>query len=432
MCNTTDKSGSPKNITVSSFTSQFPDIYQLQTALPATIPPGGCFDVRIRFISGDTSGVYNEVWEILTNDACDPVKQISVTGEVKEVIGIYAGNSNSRLDSIDFGTICVDFASDPVNFNWANLLEGEDISIENIILPPDVITLPYTFPIVLEPETGYLPEYFRFFPTKKGAFQDSITFVVKSAECTIMRKIYVKGEGKAVEAEFSAPNISFGNVVVGQEGQMSVDIINNSDQSVRLSLYLKRGEAFFFTGARIVNIAPNSSITVPIIFRPAEAKYYEDELCFFDTDCYQSRCIPLDGTGVIDRFKFEPIIMETGNVIGCESVLDTIDIINNLSVSQTLSDFVLDDPSGKFSLVQPLQFPQTATLKAGETQRFILRYTPNDVTTDRADRAFIRYKTADGEDWNAKLFGRSVTPSIFITDRTVYGTIEVGETKQKT
>lgn len=435
ICNTT----SDKSITVNSFTTQFPEVYRLLTPLPATIPPNGCIDIRIRFETRNVSGIYDDIFEIETSDACEPIKNVSIIGSIREVFAVYQGYGESKLDSIDFGKECLEFASQPINFRWQNLFTEEEeyngdkiITVEDIILPSGVITPSMGFPIVLEPGVGYQPEFFRYYPITKGAFQDSIIFIVKSEDCTIRYPIYVKGEGVEVEVEFTTSNLSFGDIYIGQEGILTATIYNNSDQEVNLSLYLKRGEAFYFNGSRTAIIPAKSSRNVNMIFRPTLEQVYTDELCFFDNICFESACIPLDGRGILDRFQFEPHVMETENVIGCQSTLDTIRIINNSSVTQDLSSFFLDDPSGRFSLFSPANFPSNAILNPGESVSFILNYDPNDLTRDRADRSFIRFKTSDGHDWHAKLYGRSITPSLYVTDRTTYGTIELGETLIRT
>lgn len=441
ICNS-NSVASQKNIVISGLNTAFPNNYQILNQLPVQIPPGECLDLQIRFSSNNMEGVYDDVLEILTNDACDPIKKITVIGSVREVFAVYRGQSSEiKLDSINFGSICLDFASDPVEYRLANLFTqaekdagkiNTEVSVQQIILPPDVITPRLGFPIVLEPETGYQPEFFRYFPTTIGAFQDSIVFIVKSDECTIRYPVYVRGEGKSTDVSFNESNLVYGNVVVGQERTLTATIFNNSEQSVRLNLYVKRGEAFFISGSRDVTVAAKSTLNVNVIFRPSLDQYYEDELCFFEKDCFVSSCIPINGTGVFERFVFEPIVMETINVIGCQQSLDTITIRNNTSQVQIMSDFTLDDPSGRYSLVIPAAFPNSISLNSGESTSFILRYSPNDVTRDRADRAFIRFKTQDGINWNAKLYGKSVTPSIYVTERTTYGTIELGDVLNRT
>jgi hypothetical protein len=431
ICNITDKTANPKDIEITDFQTQFPDFFRLADNMPIIIAPGDCYDIPLRFYSADTSGIYQDTLKIITTDACDPVKEIFVMGEVQQII-VITDENDIPVDTVNFETTCVDFASKAFNFKWMNLLLEEDVEVVDIVFPEFIKSVPFEFPIILEPETGYLPEYFRFRPSSQGDFSDYVIFKIRSGECTIEWKIYVTGTGRKIDVEFEQPALTFGNAIVGQEQEQTVDIVNLNSETATLRLYVKRGEAFFINSSRIITIPPYDSKTVTIGFRPYTDIAFEDELCFFDPNCYESGCIPLTGTGVYERFVFNPEILNIENVIGCQSGEGTLIIENNLSQQQTLSNFKFTDTQNKFNLIEPPTLPNNVVLEANGTYSITFEYVPNETNFDRADRAFIEYKTEDGEDWITRVDGSSITPSIFLPERTTYGIIEYGDTKPQT
>ncbi len=396
ICNNTDKAGTPRTVTVSQISTGMPDVFQpLLPAMPFSLSPGECRDITIRFISGDTSAVYWDNVEITSDDECSPVRQIPITGEVVEVIGITLSDGTTRVDTVDFGTVCRNFASDPFNYLWADW-HDENIVIDTILVPPHFQSQSFKFPVVLQPETGYRANYFRFTPTAQVNALDSIIFVVRSGDCTIRKPVYVKGRGYVAEVEFISDLVDFGDVIVGQELVRNIDVRNTGTDTILVSFIVKRGDGFYFPGTRQFGINPGQTRSVPVSFRPTFDSVYNDNLCMLERRCFEQVCIPIRGRGVFERFEYEPVIMRTENVVACGEKLDTLTIYNISGSAQTLSNFLLDDPSGKYSLVDPPNFPANMNIPSGQSDSFIFNYAPNDVTRDRADRAYLRYETLDG------------------------------------
>ncbi len=433
ICNNTRAVGAPKDIVINGLATNMPDVFEpiAPSGFPIRLAPDECVDITVRFKSGDSSAIYYDTLKVLSTDECAGSGVIPLTGQVQEVLGLFSEDSESRVDSIDFGTVCRFFASDPYNYVWANMSE-EDIWVDTIIVPEHFQSRSFRFPVRLEPETGYRPNYFRFTPTAQGIFNDSIIFVVRANGCTIRKPVYVTGKGYVAEVEFLSDSVDFGDVIVGQENTLNIGIRNNGIDTVRMAFSLYIGDGFIFPGARAISIPPNQTRYVPVTFRPSHDSVYIDRLCLAELRCWEVNCIPIRGRGIIERFEYDPVLMRTANVIGCSSQLDTLFIKNISGSPETLSDFVFDNPSGRYSLVDPQPLPSSLALNDGQSARFIFRYTPNDVTQDRADRAYLRYKTSDDEDWAAQLIGTSITPKFYLTDLTQYGKIEVGSSKRDT
>jgi hypothetical protein len=284
----------------------------------------------------------------------------------------------------------------------------------------------------LNPKWGYNPNYFRFLPTKQGFFRDSIIFVVRTDECVIERKLYVTGRGFYADLSYKFHTLDFGNVIVGQQSALNGELTNNSTDTMRVNFYLRKGEVFFLNVIKSATILPGKTVSIPVTFNPLRDEAYTDQLCYYETKCGTSGCIELKGNGYTQRLEFMPMVMETKNVIGCSSELDTLWIKNVSGATQTINNFSFVDPGGRYSLVEPQSFPDFVIIQDGNSEKFIFRYTPNDVLTEHADRAFLEFRTSDGQRWNAKLFGTSLIPKVYVTEITKYGTLEVGDAKRDT
>ncbi len=434
ICNNSKGIGTPRSLTINDIRSNLGGIYQvIAPNFPITLLLDECVDIKVRFRSDVPSGTYYDTLKIYSNDKCVSYGVITLKGTALDVISITKNDGKTEIDTINFGTQCLNWPSDPVEYIWKNLI-NEDIYIDSIIVPNHFIGKAFKFPVLLEPQTGYLPNYFRFLPTAAGNFLDSIIFVVRAGECITYKKIYVKGKGFFADVKFTVSSLDFGNVKVGQENTLNVTIENLCEETLNVSFYLKDGSSFFFTGNKFITIPSGQQRSIPLTFIPTDEKNFEDELCLFEQRCFTSSCIKIKGYGYFERFDFEPLIMKTENVIGCKARMDTLSIRNISTSTVTVSNFVLDNlPTQKYSVVYPANLSNfSRILNPNDTIQFIFNFSPNDVLNELAERAYLRFKTSDGLDWSAKLLGSSIIPKIFITDETIYGRVEVGDRKRDT
>ncbi len=432
ICNQSDSVGAGRPLTINGFTFYYPQMFQIVSpaSFPKVIPVNQCIDVTVRFYSKDTSGLYYDTLKTMSDDKCPGIVVIPLRGVVREVIALTDPSGKNRLDSAKFPTICVGQLSDPIMWVWKNLT-SQPVTIDTVIIPNGFTGRKLRFPFSLLPNTGYEQNVFRFFPNRSGAFKDSVIIIahVKGSNCSIYRKVYVSGRGYEAKVEWSTNLADFGNVIVGQEKTITVTAKNTAPDDLRVSFYPKSGEVFFLTGAKSVNIPSGQTVSIPITFRPLKDSLYIDELCLFEQRCYTTDCIPIQGRGIIETFKYDPIVMRTDNVVGCQSMLDTLDIINIVNTDQVITQIQLSDPSGRYTIIDPPSLPSSITVPAGKSTRFIFRYTPNDVTQDRADRAYLKYMSQNVQ-WAAPLFGTSASPKLAVTSLTVFGTLEVGDKKR--
>ncbi len=434
ICNNTSlaKGGSNKVITINGLSFK-KNIFQIvsPTNFPINLQPDGCIDITVRLFPNDTNGFHFDTLRINSTDLCSGNGSIPVRGKIEEILKVLDFNRRTNLDSIRFGEVCINYFSNPFLFQYINL-SSTAITLDSMRVPKNFEASNLNFPLTLEPNIFNQQKYIRFAPLQAGTYNDSIIFYGKAGGCVIRKVVYVSGKCIDTKLDFTVTDVDFGTVIVGQDRQVNVSVKNLGNEAINVQFYLRRGDAFFFPTGRSVGVQPGQTQSIAVQFRPISDSLYLDEICYFETRCFESKCIPIKGRGVNERFLFNPNEMRTTNVIACGSQLDTIEIINNTTTTEVLNRFVLNDPSTKFSIVEPPSLSGfTSTLKSGEKQRFIFRYSPNDVTQDRADRAFLDYYTSDNVKWSAKLYGTSSLPKLFISDKTTYGTIEVGEKRRR-
>lgn len=432
ICNTSDKLGSPRNLTISSMNTRESQGYRvIGVTFPLVIPPGKCTTLTVRCYVRDTTNDYIDTIRLVSDDRCQSrPAEIVVIGRTQEVISIRDPGGTRRIDKINFQSTCPGQLSPPAYYVWSNLTLTP-ITIDTIIVPPDFTHYKIKLPFVVQPATGYDPIAVRLRPLAPGLKNDSIIIRTKLGGCTIERVIKVSGRGLDNRVQFELDTIDFGNVIVGQSKTVNAVIRNLSpDDELNVSLYVERGDGYVLLAGTNRRVPANGTATIPVTFRPTDSIRYNDRLCLFETRCYTVDCVELTGKGILQRFRFSPLVMETENVVACASALDTVCIVNISGGLQQVSNVRFDNPTGKYRLVDPPSLPPTLTIAAADSVCFVVEYTPADVTKDRADRAYIRYSDVDSEEWTLQMIGTSASPKIFVTQFTAFGTVEAGDVRQ--
>jgi len=436
--NNTSTFGTQKPVTITGGSFNLPQYYSIVSPnFPVTLSPGESTNLVVRFTSGSIANIFYDTLRVQSTDQCAGAGIIPLTGAVENIISLTKfGTEDEQLDSVDFGTICKDFPSDEALFYWENL-SSQNITITDVIVPDqfEFIRFNKSQPQTLEPEKSYQVKLIRFVPSIAGDFRDTLFILVKAGGCTLKKPVIVKGKSIHPDLTFTVDTVDYGNVFVGQELERSIKIRNNGLDEFRVSFSISRGEAYYFPGGRFATIPPNEEREVRVRFRPITDSLYYDKLCFQETPqtgCYSSGCITLKGRGIIDKFRFNPEVMKIENVIACQDSTNEVFIINESPVSLSVDNFILNDPSTRFDILEPVSDlvslnTYSTNIAPGDSLKFKFRYTPNDLINDRADKAFLEFTDQDNENWSAFLQASSTLPKLFMEDNNTFGTIEVGE-----
>ncbi|MBU3678972.1 MAG: choice-of-anchor D domain-containing protein [Candidatus Kapabacteria bacterium] len=436
VCNTSDVLGRPRVLTIQrTWTTEPKGFALVGVTYPIRLQPGQCTTLVVRSYVRDTTADYKDTLRIVTDDQCQKTPiTVELMGRTQEVIAIRNTAGSRRIDTMRFEPTCPGLLSNPQNYTWQNLTLS-NLVIDTIIVPKDFTHYRIRFPFTLLPKTGYPFNSVRFLPRQPGTVFDSIIIKTQIQGCKIEKKIYVTGRGLDNKVQWSVNGlVDFGDVLVGQQKTINVRAKNNSKiDALTVALYVERGESFALLGGTSRTINPGDSTTIPITFRPTDSLNYIDRLCLFETRCYVTDCIDLKGRGRMEIFRFQPLVMETQNVISCQAREDSVFIINATNSPRRIDSLqFVDQSGGRIAIIDPpTSINGTAlTIPARDSARFRTRYTPADPTRDRADRAYIRFRDESRAEWQVQLIATSVAPKLYISQNTAFGTVEVGDTKR--
>lgn len=391
--------------------------------LPLTLANGECWKVIVQMRVGDTSYTSYDTLLITSDDQCPGSGIIPVEGRTQEVLAILDASGFERLDSMNFGAVCPGQISDVRLYQLRNMVL-DSIFIDTLIFDPsNFYGRRVRYPQGLAPNFAYLPTYIRFRPDRPGPLTGEARFQVRYRGCTIVRSIYLRGRGIAVDVVFNSSLVGFGNVTIGKSAQQNASITNRGDEARRMSAYLKVGDVFRIISNRTFVITPGQTLQIGLEFRPRQPINYYDTLCIFDEQCYQTICIPVSGTGVFEDLSFTPSFLSMENVVGCRCRVDTLTVTNVSGGPQNITQARLNDATGKFTLLGSVP---TGGLAPGASFTYIVQYCPGDLVNDRADNVFLDLSLASGQLYQVVIRATSVVPRLYVTPVTVFGAVEVG------
>lgn len=395
--------------------------------LPKSLTPGSCVTITVRMDMLDSSKTLLDTLRIFSDELCPGSGVIPLSGRVQDVLGLLQTDGKTRLDSMKFGEVCPGFISGTVSFEYRSL--GNDTVFVDSILysPANFFGAGFQLPMKLPPKVAFSPTYARFKPDKPGRYTGILRVVATYHGCEIVKTVDLSGSGYSVDVDFLTPQISFGNVTIGKTAQQSTQIIDSGVDPRNIDSYLRVGDVYTIVAGKSYNISPGQTKPITLQFRPRQPQTYYDTLCIFDEGCYETKCIPVVGTGVFNAFSFDPPYLDLPNIVGCRSGNGTITMKNISGSMQSITGCTLTDPTGKFSLSNPIAVGPFADQ---QTYTFQITYTPNDVNVDRADEAYIDITLADGEVYHILLRATSLAPRLYVTPLTTYGVVEVGWQRQ--
>jgi hypothetical protein len=397
-----------------------------QPNLPLTLQPGDCWTVKVRMNNFDTSRTFYDTLRFVSDDKCPGSGFIPLEGRTQDVLVLLTPDAKRQIKQMNFEAVCPGQISNVQTFQWRNLI-GENIYVDSVVMTnPAFFIGGRAYPVQLRVKTAYLPIAVRFRPPSPGPFTGQMRVYCNFKGCTIVRTIDFTGTGISVDVSFVTPNVLFGNVSIGKVGTQTATVICNGKDPRRMSAYLKVGDVFSITGGRSFTINPGQTQVITTSFRPREPKTYYDTLCIFDEQCYGTVCIPVSGTGVFEQLSFTPPYVSTKNVLGCTCRDDSVVVKNLTSSGIDITSDALNDPSGKYTLLNRIP---TGILAPGQSFTYRLRYCPNDLNDERADRSYITINVAGGTKYEVLLEGTSIIPKLYVAPLVTYGSVEVGWNK---
>lgn len=420
ICNT---SGAPLDVSALGALNPRFIISPAGWSAPATLAPGECRDISIRFAPADT-GAFADTLRIATSDPCPGSGYIPLSGVRRLAV-------TSTIDSAIFDNPALpcrrslNLASE---FFLRNRL-GENIVVDTIIFSNPVFYTTTRMPLTLRPDIA-TRAYVRFRSSVEGVYHDTARVLIRFRDCVIEKRIVLRGRIVGVNLVPSDTLLAFGNIIVGTSTQRSVDIGNLGIDTRSVFTYLSSGRAFSFAGGARYSLAPAGTRTITVTFRPTAPGTFRDTLFFQDVGCLVQRMVLLEGTGVDGSLRFRPATLEASGVVSCRCRLDTVTVENTTGAPITLRSVAITG-STRFTFDAPAPTPNEV-LAPGARRVYVVRYCPagqQDFTTEVADIVV----TSDGPDPVLRLLvrGTVVEPKLFVDVLTNYGDVEVGDVSRR-
>lgn len=390
---------------------------------PKQLPNGGCITITVRMNMLDSTKTLLDTLRVLSDEDCAGSGVIPIYGRVQDVLGILQGGGKTPLVSQNFGEVCPGFLSNTQTFNYRDLA-GDTVYVDSIIYSPaNFFGAGIQVPMKLAPKRAYQPTYNRFKPFVPGPVNGTMRVTAFYHGCHIAKEIALTGKGYSVDVDFLTSQVNFGNVTIGKTATQTADVHDSGVDARSIDAYLRMGDVFSITGGRVMKLSPKQTLPVTLQFRPRQVQTYYDTLCIFDEGCYETKCIPVQGTGFFNAFSFNPPYLDLQNVIGCGSAQGSIIMTNVANQTLTIAGCTLTDPTGKFQLLNPIP---NGPFAANALYTFNILYTPNDLANDRADEVYIDITLSDGQVYHIIVRASSVAPKLYVTPLTTFGVVEAG------
>mgnify|MGYP003851445117 CR=1 FL=1 len=388
--------------------------------LPATLQPGDCRDVLVRFAPADT-GSYADTLRIVSDDVCPSSGSIPLSGRKVDIARL-------TLSAIDFdrpNLPCRRSLNLAEEFYLTNRT-GENFVVEDIEFSNPVFSTPTTLPFTARSGRSHRM-YIRFQSSTEGYYTDTARVRMNFRGCIVYRDIPLAG--RIVDVQLAARDtlLQFGSVIVGQSATLPVQLDNNGTDTRDVFVYLSSGRVFSLAGGNRFNIAPSGALSVDVTFRPLNPVFYRDTLNFQDVGCQIIKRVILEGNGTDGSLTFRPGYLQSGNVINCQCREDTVRVTNNTGGWLTLRDVSIVG-STKFTFLPPLPIANQR-LPMGGQRVYVIQYCPAgapDFVTETADLVF----DTDGPEGVLRMLltGTNIEPKLTIDAMTNFGDVEVGTT----
>lgn len=344
---------------------------------PASIPPGGNVDLKIRFSPTD-AGLLSGSFTV-QSDGGDQLINLTGSGTGPKL--------NTTVSQLDFGS---------VTLNQSNTLKitltnggSAPLNISGISNPANTLfKLIYTgstpsvaAPITLLPNTSF-DVYVKFTPISAGIFQGS--FNIASDAINIVsgvQTINLQGFGVPLSVAANPTALTFPSTAVNASQTMNLDVQNNGTSPVKLTSIDAPSTPFTIdlSPTLPVSINPGSKITLRVKFAPTSSGSFSSSIgLLFDTSTTPV-IVNITGTGgsqtlspVLEFRENNSTISSVafGSVYKNMSLTRTFTVTNTGGTVVSLDTITLSGAGFSTNLFAPL------TLQPLETKTFTVTFLP--------------------------------------------------------
>jgi hypothetical protein len=346
-----------------------------------------------------------------------------------------------KIDNTPLAPALIDFGSITVNqFSTSSfkIRNTGDVEIKVDCIQPDPGTLtPFSFDnlpselnqcndgktLTLVP-SAEVTLTTRFSPTEKGTFTSSFTIKSDAGDRTVnFQGLGVSPDITIQEGDNTQDGkLDFGEVILGQNKDLTLEIINNGTISYNITSISGLGAGF-----EIINppnyphsMAPGTSLSLTVRFTPTVSGNYSQQLVINTNISGLSRTVNLSGTCIAPVLNVGVTELDYGVVKVGEAKTLTVTLKNDGNSDLHITQCTLGSSSFKLASSCPSAITKAQSAELGIT------FMPSDVK-DYTDTLTI---TSDGGQKSVSLIGQGAGGKISITPTQLdFGTVVVNNPK---
>jgi hypothetical protein len=163
--------------------------------------------------------------------------------------------------------------------------------------------------------------------------------------------IAVEGDGgQAAILTLSTNSLAFGNVAIGQTGNLPLTISNEGNIPLQVSSVSVSGAGFSLTGGSPFTLQAGGSQTATVIYSPAAIMASMGTVTIVSNDSNSPATVPLSGSGVAPpSISVSPTALNFGAVVAGQTGNLTLTISNNGNSELIINSFSSSNP--RFAVV---------------------------------------------------------------------------------
>ena len=384
--------------------------------LPKTLTPNQSVSFTVKFTPTGAGNVNGNVAVI--SDGSNSPLNIPLSGD-----GLAPGSLTANPSSVSFGNVVI--GNNKTIAVTVTNSGGVNVTISSAAVSGNAFS--FTGPnLPLTLGAGQSTTFnTTFTPPSQGTKNGSLTITSDANNPTLT----VPLQGIGVTPGTLTPNpasLSFGNVVIGSNKQLTETLTNTGGASLTISAATITGTGMSISGLTLpTTLAANQAVSFTVQFAPAAAGAVSGNLTVTSDGSNPTLTIPVSGTGVTPgSLSANPTNIAFGNVkIGNTSTVSET-VTNNGGANVTISAAAV---TGSGYSITGLTVP--VTLTPNQSATFSVKFTPTVAGAANGNVAIS--SDAPGSPLNIPLSGTGVTPGTLSANPTslAFGNVVVGNNK---
>jgi len=365
------------NLTISSITTSGTGFSGSGITVPLTLTPGQSSTYSVQFAptaAGSASGQVSFV-----SNASNSPTSVSMTGTG---VTAPAAQLTTNPTSESFGNVTL--GSNTTQSISLSNTGNANLTISSITTSGTGFSgSGITVPLTLTP--GQSSTYsVQFAPTAAGSASGQVSFVSNASNSPTVVLLSATGVAQVIQLSASPTSVSFGNVVIGNNGTQPVAITNTGNTNVTISQVTTSGAGFSGSGVTApLTLTPGQSVNYTASFAPISAGSASGQISFVSNATNSPTLVSTSATGVGAQLVESPTSLAFNNVdVGASSTLS-----GSLSASGGTVSVSSATVTGTGYSISGITLP--VTLTAGQSASFKVTLAPTTLGSIPGSLKFV-------------------------------------------